>query len=280
MKISKCYNCLSEQNSFYAEENGFSLVKCSECGLLFVENPPSDDEISQAHKQGQHRGLTEFNMTGRFNDTKIGRYRDILADIFQGELGNKKTWLDVGCGHGEFMMAIQKYSSRGILVKGTEPNIYKQESARKRGLNVNYFDLESHGEKYDVISMLNVYSHLPNPPIFIKSLKKLLNSGGELILETGDTAHLAAKNQYRPLYLPDHLSFASENIVVNILEKLDFEILGIHKYPFVQYDLKSIGKEIIKVFLPQYKSMLKYYFQGKIYSQTDMFIRARLISNR
>ena len=73
----------------------------------------------------------------------------------------------VGCGQGEFIAAVQKYD-KGVTVKGTEPNIHKQEMARKKGLNVFFFDIESHEEKYDVISMLNVYSHLPDPPAFLE----------------------------------------------------------------------------------------------------------------
>jgi len=277
MKISRCYYCGSEQHSFYAEENGFSLVKCCACGLLFVENRPDGHEISQAHKQGKHGGIKEFKVTGRFSPGRIPPYLRVLEDLFGGDLGNKKTWLDVGCGHGEFMIAVQKYSSGEISVTGTEPNVYKQESAQKRGLSVGFFDIETHTGKYDIISMLNVYSHLPEPPTFINSLKRLLNPGGELILETGDTVHLSAKDHYRPFYLPDHLSFASESIVLGILERLDFEILIISKYPFVSFGLTSIAKELVKIVLPQYQSGLKY-LKRKKYSQTDMFIRASLKS--
>ena len=35
----------------------------------------------------------------------------------------------------------------------------------------------------------------------------------------------------RPFYLPDHLSFASESIIIRILERLGFEILSVKKYP-------------------------------------------------
>lgn len=272
--LKSCYNCGSEINSFYAEENGFTLVKCHQCGLLFVDNPPDENEISQAMKQGTHRGIKELDVTGVFHVQKIRHYLKILEDMFKGKLGNHKTWLDVGCGHGEFIMAVQEYSAGRVTVKGTEPNIYKQESARKRGLNVSYFDLDLHEEKYDVISLLNVYSHLPNPPMFLNSLKRLLNPGGELILETGDTAGLSAKNHKKPFDLPDHLSFASEEIVVSILERLDFEVLSINKYPIVPYDLKSFTKEVIKMVLPQYKSRIRYYINGKMY-HTDMFIRAK-----
>ena len=278
MKILNCYNCGAEENTFYAKENGFSLVKCKACGLLYVEERPGDNEISQAHKQGKHAGHSEFDVTGMFNPGKISQYIKVLEEFFKGDLASKKKWLDIGCGHGEFMMALHKYSSGKITVIGTEPNVKKQESARKRGLDVSYFDIETHEEKYDVISMLNVYSHLPDPPLFLKSLKKLLNPGGELVLETGDTAGFSAKDHPRPYYLPDHLSFASESILIGILKRLDFSTIKIVKYPFMRFDLNSFSRELVKVILPHYKSRIRYYLKGKMYSQVDMFIRARIKS--
>ncbi|MFA4981707.1 MAG: class I SAM-dependent methyltransferase [Candidatus Omnitrophota bacterium] len=251
-------------------------MKCAGCGLLFVKNRPDDDQISQAHKQGKHGGVNTFDMTGNFDNSKISKYLNILDDMFKGNLGNKTTWLDIGCGHGEFIMAVQKYSYGKITATGTEPNIKKQGSARRRGLNVGYFDIDSHSEKYDVVSMLNVYSHLPNPPSFIRSARKLLKKGGELILETGDTANFSAADHYKPFFLPDHLSFASEKIVVNILERMDFEILSVQKYPLIGCGLGTIAKELIKALLPKHKSRIWSCFRQKMYSKADMFIRSGL----
>ena len=276
MKISKCYNCGSGENTFYAEENSFILVKCVFCGLLFVENRPDDDEITQANIQGKHGGYKKFDMTGSFDPKKVYQYNDVLKDLYKGDFGCKKKWLDIGCGHGEFIVAVQELFPGNFIVTGTEPNIEKQKLARKRGLNVNYFDMNTHQEKYDVISMLNVYSHLPDPPTFLESLKKNLNPGGELIIQTGDTSGLDAKDHYRPFYLPDHLSFASESIIVGILERLDFEILSIIKYPLLRFDLTSIVKELVKAILPRYKSRIRRGLNMKKYSQTDMFIRSRI----
>lgn len=278
MKISKCYNCGTDKHTFYAEENGFSLVKCSECGLLYVDERLDDKAITQAHMQGQHTGLKELNVTGRFADSKIPGYLKVLEDIFEGNMGGIKTWLDVGCGHGEFMVALHEYSHGRIALGGTEPNIHKQESARKRGLNVKYIDIETHEEKYDAISLLNVYSHLPNPPVFLGLLKKCLNPGGSILLQTGDTADFLAKDHYKPFILPDHLSFASERIVVDILNRLGFDILKVRKYPWQSFNLNMILKEIVKAILPHYQSRIRNYHKRKLYSQTDMYIWARLRS--
>jgi 2-polyprenyl-3-methyl-5-hydroxy-6-metoxy-1,4-benzoquinol methylase len=204
MNVLNCYNCGSGERAFYAEENGFSLVKCGECGLLYMEERPDDEEINQAHRQGKHGGLKELDVTGSFNEGEISRCLHVLEDLFKGGLGSKKTWLDIGCGHGEFLTALQKYSGGKITARGTDPNRFKQESARARGLDVGCFDIESHEEKYDVISLLNVYSHLPDPPVFFELVKRLLNPGGEIVIETGDTANFPAKEHPRPFYLPDH----------------------------------------------------------------------------
>lgn len=277
METIDCYNCESKNHSFYAEENGFSLVKCESCGLLYIKSRPESSLISQAHKQGKHStGDKVLDVAARFNRSKITQYMKVLDDLFSGDITGIKTWLDIGCGHGEFIIAVNKYSSDRINIKGTEPCERKQESARKRGLNVNFFDIDTHRDKYDIISLLNVYSHLTSPPAFLDSLKKLLSPGGELILQTGDTAYLAAEDHIRPFYLPDHLSFASEKIVVGLLKSKDFEIIGIKKYPFMQFTLKNTVKELAKVIIPRYSSRIQYLFKMKNYPPTDMFIRARL----
>ncbi len=278
VRITTCYNCGSLRHSFYADENGFSLVKCAECGLLFVANPPESLVMADAAREGTYPGEKRLHVTGRFNGAAIPRYTAMLQEVFGGDLVTKRTWLDVGCGHGEFVKAVHAVSLGAIAVRGTDPNIRKVESARKRGLNVSHFDIASHHEKYDVVSMLDVYSHLPDPPSFIESLKKLLNPAGEILLQTGDAANFSAKDQFRPFGLPDHLSFASEEIVVSILRRLGFHIVGVRKYSYLYRDPKSIFKEIVKVFLPNYSSRLRFYFHWEKYSRTNMFIRARLSS--
>lgn len=282
-----CYNCLSREAVFYAAENGFSLVKCQDCGLIYMQNTPSYLEMNEAHKQGKHKGLKERNVTGVFQERKIPRYINVLNDLYGTLDGNISSWLDVGCGHGEFIIALDRFSKHTISISGTEPNIYKQESARLRGMNVSYFELATHDRRYDAISLLNVYSHLPDPPVFLMTIKNLLNRKGEVIIETGDTAELNAEDHYRPFYLPNHVSFASEKIVTSILRRLGFRILEIKKYPYPNlkvphFSFKQTLKELPKLLLPRYHSAipeyLHYFRYKRLYSQTDMYIRAKIES--
>lgn len=271
-----CYNCGSANTTKYAQENGFSLVKCVSCGLLYVNPRPDAGEIDQAHRLGQHRGAELIQTTGYYDFSKVSSYTKTLKEVFgDGSVLKGKKWLDIGCGYGEFLEALNKFSSNGVMAKGVEPNVKKAAAARKKGLDVGYFELSEHQDKYDYISILNVYSHLPDPLRIIDGWKNMLLPGGQLILETGDTADLTSVEHPRPFYLPDHLSFASERIVTNVLDKSGFDVLGVYKYPEVRETPMAIFREALKALIPGKKSKLWRVIRGEL-KRMDMYVHAKL----
>lgn len=270
-----CYNCESDQSALYATENGYKLVKCSSCGLLYVNPRPPAEEIMEGAQQGLHKGDVTFNVTGRYDPLKVWRYKQVLKDLYPYGC-SAKSWLDVGCGHGELLVSVNEVYNGAISIKGTEPNVHKQKSAQSRKLNVSYFDIFAPNSNYDVISLLNVFSHLPNPRVFIQRCKEILTPGGELIIQTGDSSDYEPEEHYRPFFLPDHLSFASEKILRNILTQCGFEIVEIKHYPLVYPSIISFAKEVLKIVWPGQKSRIQYMFNPKY--RADMFIRARTVS--
>jgi SAM-dependent methyltransferase len=276
-----CYNCGSSSRTPYATENGCNLVKCADCGLLYVCPRPSDEEIAEGVTLGAHTGEKTIESTGRYMGAKVAIYRKVLKDIYASELQNRnRTWLDVGCGHGELLVVLQELSKNKVNARGIEPNRHKIDAARNRGLKVDYFDLTSHDGLYDSISLLNVYSHLTDPPGFLRMVKQRLKSGGELLLETGDTADLPADIYPRPFLLPDHLSFCSERILSDMLTRIGFQIVSINKYPtFKLWTMKwRILRETVKIFLPNKESQLAvmYRWHRVARYRTDTWIRARV----
>jgi 2-polyprenyl-3-methyl-5-hydroxy-6-metoxy-1,4-benzoquinol methylase len=270
-----CYNCKSKEYKIYDSENGFNLVKCKKCGLLYVNPRPSDDDISVAVRTGIHQGDTEFNITNSFNEKVIPRYLNILSNFYRLDELISKTWLDIGCGNGEFLVALNTFSSNKITLKGSEPNIFKIQNARNHHLDVDFLDLESHEKQYDFVSMLNVFSHLANPYMFLENLKNLIKQDGELFIETGHSSHLLPRFHSKPYFLPDHLSFGNKKILVNILEKSGYQILKVKIYRGIYYpDYKFINfiKELAKLILGR-KNLFHSYFP--VYEHGDMFIRAK-----
>lgn len=225
-----CYYCGGSSTEPFATENGFALVRCSGCGLLYVSPRPREEDIAEAVRQGLHPGNLETN--SRFYPPHLWHYRRVLPDLYgRGLTERARTWLDVGCGHGEFLLALKSIAGASVTAVGSEPNEHKRGSARSRGLDVSFIPLESHDRRYDCISLLNVYSHIPDPGAFLDLARRRLAPGGELVLQTGDVAGLTPETMFRPMYLPDHLSFATEDIVTGLLQRKGFRIVQVRKYP-------------------------------------------------
>ena len=278
-QVTNCYNCKSEESTLYDIENGYKYVKCKGCGLIYLNQLPDENEIAAAHELGVHGGETEIDVTGNYKKSKIRKYVKVLGDFYEArELQTEGLrWLDVGCGFGELLEALNSKSNSTIYTFGTEFNKKKIKSCKSRNLNVDYLDLDQHQEKYDFISLLNVFSHLPNPPVFIEKLKKNLKPGGELLIETGHTSHLQAKYHPKPYYAPDHLSFANKEVLENILKNLGFEIIQTRIYRGENfpkfYDLKGLAIQLGRIVLNRGGSWKNFFTK---YPDIDMYVRAKL----
>jgi len=270
-----CYNCDSSEHQFYYRENGYEMVRCSGCGILYIPDRPANDAIANSTAIGQHHGEKTLHVDVYYNKDALRRNKKILGEIFDNGFGAVKSWLDVGCGHGEFIEAVQELSGGTISVSGLEPNLAKQKSAQSRGLDVSSFEIEEHGVEYDLVSLLNVYSHLPNPYAFIGQLKKLIKPGGDFLIQTGDAAEMTAEDIMKPLCLPDHISFVSEQILIDMLNRHGFDVVSVHKFPALLVTPVQFAKEVAKLFVPSKTSFLKYYLKYEKYSKANMYIRAR-----
>lgn len=278
-KQVSCYNCHSDRSRLYDTENGFNLVKCLDCGLLYVNPRPLDREIDQASQTGEHRGDTLLDTTGSFSEPSVEKYLSVLRTFYPVPPDKPGlSWLDIGAGHGEFLHAIQQFLGRGLSATGLEPNANKRASAARRGLEIDYFDLDEHERSYDFVSLLNVFSHLPDPVDALTRWKRLVKVGGELLLETGDSARLERHDHHRPYYLPDHLSFASEEIVVGILERVGFRVLDIRKYRSPAYPVftpLNLFRQLVKLVRPDRQASFRFFPK---HTNTDMWIRAQRIA--
>ena len=54
-----CPYCNLDNSKFWAKENGYTAVKCNECGFIYVNPRPSLQVIKNAIETGYHNELTD-----------------------------------------------------------------------------------------------------------------------------------------------------------------------------------------------------------------------------
>ena len=198
----------------WAEENGYKAVKCADCGLIFVNPRPPNDVISEANKVGVHQGEQAVEVAARRSPRKVAHYAAILRRMFASEIsaGKPLKWLDVGAGYGEFVESVLRVCPPGTTAMGVEPMRPKVAKARELGIPVFDMSLEDIDDSFDVISLINVYSHVPEFDGFARQLIGMLKPGGYLLIETGNLAELTSREEFHDtLYLPDHLVFSGRS---------------------------------------------------------------------
>ena len=228
-----CLLCGASETAPWGSENGWTAVKCSNCGLVYVNPRPREVEISKANELGEHRTEAGVLRVVYSRDAhKLEYYRKVFVRLFADLLAKDEPvrWLDVGAGFGEVVEVLQALLPRGSVLEGIEPMRAKATNAQQRGLPITSRLLSELPDRYHVISLINVFSHLSDPRAFLGEVDDHLLPRGEVFIETGNGGDLNNANEFPgPLYLPDHLQFAGESHLEQFLRDTGFAVLAKHR---------------------------------------------------
>jgi|SRR3989338_4607106 len=201
-----------------------------------------------------------------------GAHSSKVNNIFKllGDIKNKKA-LDVGCGGG---FLANEMSKRGADVLGIDYSKYAIDFSRERYPDLNFeqvsgYNLEmfpSNG--FDIVTLFDVIEHVGDQGKFILEIKRVLKSGGLLVITTdvegglwgkknivsfirrtnyfskAGRAYLFIKDvektrrKYKN-YHASHVSTLSYYDIENILNKNNFKIIKHSIYPLVAVPLRD-----------------------------------------
>ena len=256
----ECHVCSSLDHGLYLEARGYRIVQCRNCGLWFVNPQPTEEELRQfyaTYDDGEQWRKLEDN----FN-------RSIRSAILQRKPAG--AVLDVGCGSGNFLSCMKE---SGFSVFGIEPSGSGSEYAVTahgvgifRGMIDDYL-ATSPGVRFDVITLLNVLEHLPNPVRTLLQLRQMLTADGILIIVVPDARFhdLVGRMRRRmglsdPYWieqpnnilsgfkLPDHLCSFQPASLASLLRRCSFSVIDLQNAPIVlNADLKrNLGKLLVR----------------------------------
>lgn len=153
-------------------------------------------------------------------------------------LSSKGRLLEIGSSFGTLLNKIRK---SGWEVTGIEPRDHACEIARsKYGLNVINSTFQEAGIKdysFDVVLLLHVIEHLPNPAEGLSQICKMIRPGGLLVLETPryDTLWFKLLKRRERSVIKDHkYYFTRRTIRALVTHRSEFEVL----------QLDSVGRTV------------------------------------
>ena len=233
--VLKCYLCRSLKIKKFLVKHDYQLYRCGSCGLIFYEFREGlkeflDKQYARGYFKGQEDLCSYYDYAADMEVTKRN-FRDYLKQISVYQPAGRL--LDVGCAYGYFM---QEAQHAGYQVWGIDPSEHAISQAKK-GLptQVKKATLAGAGfapRSFEVITMFDVFEHLPDPRADLKVVNKILTDGGLLVIATGDTGSFWAKiwgkkwTFYNP---PQHIFYFNQENIIRILQESGFKVIKIEK---------------------------------------------------
>ena len=216
----------------------YTAVRCVRCGLIRLDPRPDADAMTAAYA-----ATTYARAEGEAETAELGKRLDVfftkqaeraLADYGKSTPGRL---LDVGCGDGRFLAAMQAH---GWQVEGLETDPVAADLARRRTNSTIY---ETYLENaplaeasFDMVSLLHVLEHVPDPKETIASAFRLLAPGGMLLLALPNAGCVEAEifgTKWYPLDLPRHYWGFTPPTLTRLVEESGLTITHLRYFPFL-----------------------------------------------
>jgi 2-polyprenyl-3-methyl-5-hydroxy-6-metoxy-1,4-benzoquinol methylase len=235
--MSSCNLCgapVDPENSLRWRKDGFRIVQCASCGLVFRSEPPSygdlaeiytssyfRDDVSTSDKQGYSDYLGDAELH-RHNARR--RLRHLERHVPTGRL------LDVGCAAGFF---VAEARARGWDAEGIDVSSEMVDWGRVTlGVPVStgtLRELETDTRAFSAITMWDYIEHAIDPVADVARCSELLAEGGILALSTGDVGSPLARlsgSRWHLLTPHHHNYFFSRRTLRRLLTQAGLEILS------------------------------------------------------
>lgn len=217
----------------FDKNDEFKICRCLGCGVVFVCGMTLDDAYYAAYypkgyyENGSPHGAL-YQLIKRYMKWSFDVKKRLILKYLRHTSQNKIRILDVGCGSGAFLNALQdeRFEKYGVELN---PDGYK--SCLEKKINVKNCDLKNvdfEDDFFDVITLWHVVEHLQNPFDTMPLVAKKLKEDGILILATPNIASLGykwGKEAWFHLDAPRHVVLYDQKNIRLLLQCSGFDVI-------------------------------------------------------
>ncbi len=228
-----CPMCAAPGASLLFVKDGFRLVRCAGCTLVFVGEDPAAIDFQSLYGESYYRGGHDAVFADYTGEEAVRRAhaRRKLWWIrhLPPRVPRQGRLLDVGCAAGFFLAEARAHYE----VQGVELSAWSSAYARERfGLRVvsgTLHDARLPAEHFDLVTLWDVIEHVPDPLPLLAEAARVMKPGARLVLTTGDWGSAYAQRHGADWHLmtpPWHLTMFSRATLTAIARRAGLRVRG------------------------------------------------------
>lgn len=228
MQYINCNICNTDETRLITIQNDYRVVKCKNCGLVYVNPRPTQETLIGLYNDYHQRDGKDEYTWARLMKMNFRNVSALLNRMFP----EKGKILDIGCGYGHFIKIMENY---GWTASGIEPSSRTIRYAKSKGLNVFETTIEDAvfpESSFEAVTAFYVLEHLFEPLSVLKKIHAMLKPRGVVVLRIPHTTPIVKLlgffNIKNNLYdVPFHMYDFSPNTIRLLLGKAGFSSIRI-----------------------------------------------------
>ena len=230
-----CSASLEANSRLIWQKDGFDIVRCASCGLIFRADSPDEGALREIYDEHYFRDDPQapdrHGYADYLADAPLHRANARRRLAFLSSLGSHSGRLiDVGSAAGFFVDEARRAGWEASGVDVSEPMVFwARDELGVPGQAVAFSQAEV-PDDLDVVTMWDYIEHSIDPRADLMKAAEHLHPGGLLALSTGDVGALTARLAGRRWHLltPEHHNFFFDRKrLCRLLELTGFEIVDV-----------------------------------------------------
>lgn len=221
--IPLCPLCGQRNNDTAFFDNARELRVCDVCSLFFVHPYPRGTSRYDQVTTGKLDGIDLLDCEERYCGERL--YYERHFALIEEECRGAQSFLDVGCGTGHLLERLS--AKRSLRRTGIELNARAAQFARRTaGCEIVELPFEKFRAPvtFDVVTLINVFSHIPSLDGLFTSLRNTIAPGGKVILRTSEMSRNVSRWNQLHWGIPDDLHFLGFGTLDFACRKYGFKI--------------------------------------------------------
>ncbi len=217
---AQCLICSSKTETKIANLANYSILKCPDCSLRFLDPMPSEDCLAEFYASHEN-----FNHYAKVAERKLKSGAAKIKRLMK--YAPSGSFIDIGCSTGANVEAARRlgFSSSGIDL--CRESI---EFAQKNfpGCDFKVGSLEAVDAEFDLVFCTEVLEHVTKPHEFIESIARIMKPGAVLYMTTPDAGHFRVPRDFarwKHVHAPDHLAYYQLSTVKRLLGEHGIELI-------------------------------------------------------
>jgi len=194
------------------------LMRCPTCDLVYVCEPPEQQELARAYH------ISEYDSSEEADDA-AARYIDAMQPVL-GKVPGRGRALEIGAGTGVFLERLKAEGFSECI--GVEPSVAAIQAApahRRPWLKEGIFvESDFEPQSFDLICCFMTMEHVLDPAATAQAARRLLATDGAFVTVTHDYSSLVNRlmGKKSPIIDIEHMQIFSGRSIVSLFERCGF----------------------------------------------------------